>query len=172
MRKTLMVAFLCVSASATAVAQLQALNVKTGSWEVTEVSTANASLPPEMQAMLSRLPPAQQEALRQRFGGVPQTHTYKSCVTQADLDRTPFENPQEKCDWTTRTSTGTDMELRGTCEAASGGAARANIDMRIHVVDAQNTTGTVQLDVAGGNGATMNTNATFTSKWVGSTCEQ
>jgi hypothetical protein len=40
--------------------------------------------------------------------------------------------------------------------------------MRIHVVDSENTTGTVQLNVAGGTGGTMNTNATFTSKWVGS----
>lgn len=171
MRKCLIIGFLCLSASA-ALAQLQALNVKTGSWEVTEVSSANVSLPPEMQAMLSRLPPAQQEAMKQRFGGAPQTNTYKSCITQADLDRTPFENPRQKCEWTTRTSTATDMQLRGTCEAANDGGARANIDMRIHVVDSENTTGTVHLNVAGGIGPTMNTNATFTGKWAGPTCEK
>jgi hypothetical protein len=171
MRKALMVTCLCLSASA-ALAQLQALNVNTGSWEVTEVSSVNASLPPEMQAMLSRLPPAQQEALKQRFGGAPQTNTYKSCITQSDLDRTPFENPDQKCEWTTRSSTGTDMVLRGTCEAGNSGGARANIDMRIHVVDAQNATGTVQLNAASGNGTAVNTNATFTGRWIGPTCEK
>lgn len=172
MRKTLMVGFLCLSASAAAVAQLQALNVKTGSWEVTQVSSANVSLPPAMQAMLSQLPPAQQEAMKQRFGGVPQTNSYKSCVTQADLAKTPFENPKQKCDWATRTSTATDMVLRGTCETANGGGERVNIDMRIHAVDAENTTGTVQVNATGGNGATMNSNATLTGKWVGPTCEK
>ena len=171
MRKALMVACLCLSASAV-LAQSQALNVNTGSWEVTEVSSVNASLPPEMQAMLSRLPPAQQEAMKQRFGGAPQTNTYKSCITQSDLTKTPFENPKEKCEWTTRTSTGTDMVLRGTCEAGNRGGERANIDMRIHVIDAQNATGTVQLNGAAGNGATMNSNATFTGRWVGPACDK
>src|SRR5579872_4261427 len=171
MGKAVIVAFLCVLVSAAAVAQLQPLNVRTGSWEMTEVSSAVVSVPTEMQAMLSRLPPAQQEALTERFGGAPHTTTYKTCVTQADLDTSPFERPDQKCTWTTHTSTGTDMNLRGTCQSTNGGES-ADINMQIHVLDSQNATGTVQVSAAGAKIGTMNSNATFSGKWVSATCEK
>jgi hypothetical protein len=170
MRKAIFVAVLCLSASAALTAQLQPLNVKTGLWQVTEVSTVTAAIPPELQARLSQLPPATRAQLQSRFEGTPHTTTYNTCVTPADLAKLPFQGPNEKCNWTTLTSTGSDMEVHGTaCQAAGNNdGTRAEADVRIHVISSENATGSVQITVTGNQ--TMNSSATFTGTWRGATC--
>jgi hypothetical protein len=173
MRKAFLAAAICLSATVTASAQLQPLNVKAGQWEVTSVSAINATLPPELQAMMSRLPPAQQEALRSRFGGTPQTIKYKSCITQEDLAKGPYKDPNQKCTWTVLTSTSSDMQLRATaCRGPDQREMLGEIDVNIHVVNSENTTGSSQVNITGNNGTKMATNATFTGKWLGATCDQ
>jgi Protein of unknown function (DUF3617) len=183
MRKAIFAAVLCLSASAALTAQLppatqlqapsaqlQPLNVKTGLWQVTEVSTVTATIPPELQARLSQLPPATRAQLQSRFGGTPRTTTYNTCVTPADLAKFPFQGPNEKCNWTTLTSTGSDMVVHGTVCRAGGNndGTQAEADLRIHVISSENATGSVQISVTGNQ--TMNSSATFTGTWQGATC--
>ena len=167
MRNVLFAAGFCVFASGAAIAQFQTLNVKTGQWQMTVTSTVNATLPPEAQAALARLPPAQQEALRSRFGGAPQTRTYNSCITPADLAKGPFQDPNQKCNWTIATSTASDLEMRATMCRTND--MIGDIDVKIHVIDSGNSTGTVQFNAAG-NGQSVAGNSTLTGKWIGATC--
>jgi hypothetical protein len=171
MRKVLFAAAVCVFASGAAIAQLQPLSVKTGQWQVTLTSSATATLPPEAQAALARLPPAQQEALRARFGGAPQTRTYTNCVKQTDLAKGAFQDPNQTCNWTTVMSSSSDMQLQGTmCRANGRNDMTGDVTVTIHVVDPGTATGSVQFNAAG-RGTTIASNATFTSKWVGATCD-
>ena len=172
MRKALLAAAVFVFASGAAVAQFQALNAKTGQWQMTTTSTVNMTIPPEMQAALSRLPPAQQQALRNRFGGAPETRTYKSCITQADLAKGPFQDPNQKCDWTVVTSTASDVEMRGTtCRSADGkNDMTGAFSVKIHIIDSENATGTIQINGTG-SGQTFSSNSSITGKWLGATCD-
>jgi hypothetical protein len=173
MRKALFAgAAVFVFASGAAIAQFQPLNVKTGQWEITVTSAINMTLPPEAQAAMARLPPAQQEALRSRFGGKPQTRTFKSCITQADLAKGPFQDPSQNCNWSVVTSTSSDVQMHGTiCRSGDQkNDMTGDFSVEIHVIDSENSTGTVQINGAG-NGQTIASNATLTGKWLGSTCE-
>jgi hypothetical protein len=155
----------------------QPLNVKTGLWQVTEVSTVGGAPPitPDMQAALDKMTPerrARAEAMmKSRFGGTPHTTQYKKCITPKDLNSNPFVNgPGEKCNWTTVTSTSTDMEARGSgCEAGKEQGMDTDVDIKLHVVDPQNVKATVQ-GKATGNGQTMNIDNSLTGKWVAATC--
>ena len=65
----------------------QPLKVKTGLWQVTEISNLSG-LPPEMLRMMGQTPG-------------PRTITYKSCVTAKDLNSNPWaKGAEEKCTWT------------------------------------------------------------------------
>ena len=171
MRKAFLGAVICLSISAAATAQSQRLNVKTGEWQMTTVSAVNATLPPQVQAMLSTLPPAQQEALKSRFGGTPETHMYKSCVKQADLDKYPFDDPNQRCTWTVSASTSSDLEVHATICRADNRDVTGNINVKIHAADSENATGSVQMNLTGNNGQVITSNATITGKWIGATCE-
>jgi hypothetical protein len=184
MGKAFLAATICLAVSAVAIAQqrppvaqqlqpglsaqFQPLNVKTGNWQVTSVSSANVTIPPELQARLSQLPPEARAALQSRFGGQPQTNTYNSCVKPSDLTQAPFQDPNQKCAWKALSSTGSDLVAQGTCQAGANGTFVANI--RIHAVDSENTTASVSVSGTA-NGSSMNTNATLTGKWVGATCQ-
>ena len=172
MRKALFAAAVFVFASGAAIAQFQSLNVNTGQWQMTITSTLNMTLPPEAQAALARLPPAQQEALRSRFGGTPQTRTYKSCITKADLAKAPFQDPNQNCNWNIVTSTASDLEMHGTiCRSADAkNEMSGDFSVKIHVMDSGNATGTIQFNGVG-NGQTIASNSTISGKWVGATCE-
>src|SRR3954447_6932119 len=124
----------------------QPLNVKTGLWQVTEVSTIAGAPPitPDIQAALDKMTPerrARAEAMmKSRFGGTPHTTQYQKCITAKDLNSNPFVNgPGEKCTWTTVNSTASDMEARGTaCEAGKEQGMETDVDIKLHVVDPQN----------------------------------
>lgn len=152
------------------------LNVKTGLWQVTEVSATSGvpPIPASMQATLDKMSPEQrarmEAAMKGRFGGAPRTINYQTCVTKDDLARAVFTGPDEKCSWTVVNSSGTDMEARGSaCEAGKNEGMKTDITLKIHATDSQNVTGAVQ-GSATGNGNTVNINNTYTGKWVSATC--
>jgi hypothetical protein len=86
MRKALMVGFLCLSASATALAQLQALNVTTGSWDRRDRFAASRDA-----SCAESIAAAQQEAMKQRFGGAP-----KQTLTRALSPKPIWTEPHSK----------------------------------------------------------------------------
>lgn len=170
MRMAFLAGVICLSASAALTAQLQPLNVKTGLWQITAVSSLNvAAIPPELQARLNQLPPEQRALLQSRFGGTPHTDSYTSCIKPTDLTSMPFQRPNDRCNWTTLTSTGSDLVVRGTCqESGSNGTTNVVANVTIHAIDSENTTGSVQVAATGS--AQVNANNTLTGKWMSATC--
>jgi hypothetical protein len=156
MRKRLSVAVFCLLASIAvlAAADFQPLNVKTGLWQMTETITWTG-LPPQLAAIFKN----------------GQTRTYKSCVKEEDLKTNPWsEGSGEKCMWTVLNSTGTDMEVKGTsCDMGKQYGLTADVHGKVHIQDSENGTGTMAVTLTG-NGQTMNGNASYVGKWIGSSC--
>lgn len=165
MRKAIGVAVICLAASLAfaATGKIEPLKARTGLWQMTK--TINWTLPPQ-------LPPqyAQYAAVLQRQNGVPDK--YKSCVKQEDLTSNPWsEGTGEKCTWTVLKSTGTDMEIQGSCDLSREWDMPATAEGRgkIHIVDSENGTGSEDFTVTV-NGMTAKGHASYTGKWIGATC--
>jgi hypothetical protein len=95
--------------------------------------------------------------------------TYKTCVTKKDLEENPFSG-SEKCEWTIVSSTGTDMEARGTsCEMGREMGMKTVVDIKLHVQDSGNVKGTITGSMTG-NGQNMSMNGDLTGKWISATC--
>jgi len=156
-------------------AATERLNVKTGLWQVTEISTTSGvpALPADMKARLDKMTPEQRakmEAAMKGMLGTPRTINYKTCVTKDDLDKGAFTGPDEKCSWTIVNSSPTDMEVRGTaCEAGKNEGMKTDVTMKIHAIDSENVKGAVQ-GSATGNGNTVRIDNTYTGKWLSATC--
>jgi len=177
MKRVLIIGAACLSAAvAAAGAKPQPLHVKTGLWQVTQTTTINGgagALPPDMQARMAQVPPEErarlEAAMKERFGGAPHTTTFNSCVTEKDLENQPWSSGS-KCNWTVITSTGTDMEARGTsCELGKEEGMSSEIHIKIHVIDPGYAKATFD-GKATGNGQTFTLSGTHTAKWIGVTC--
>jgi Protein of unknown function (DUF3617) len=176
--KSLIIATACLmtAVAASGAGDNQPLRVKTGLWQVTETTTINggvAALPPDMQARLAQMPPEErarlEAAMQARFGGVPHTTTFKSCVTEKDLKSEPW-NSGSDCKWTVLTSTATDMEARGTeCRLGENEGMSSEIHIKIHVVDSGHAKATFD-GKATGSGHTFTLSGTHEAKWVAATC--
>ena len=154
----------------------QPLNVKTGLWETTMTSTATGQppLPPDLQAKLARMPPEQrakmEAMLKDRFGGTPQTRTYKNCITKEDLAKDPFSDPEQKCAWTILTSTGSELEARGSsCEAGKNYGMKTDVHVKMQTLDSEKVKGWGQI-IMDGNGSPTKMDFTLTSRWLGASC--
>ncbi len=148
MRNILFVGVVCLLASAAVVAagKYQPLNVKTGTWLVTENLTST--------------------------GMPPRTITYKSCVTTEELNSNPFNDPEAKCRWTVLNSTGSDMEIRGnSCVMDSKLGAKADVHLKLHVVDSEHVKGSGDWTM-NMNGQDLTGNATGSGKWISATCSR
>lgn len=171
---TLAAAWLTVTVAAQAPAgKQQPLHIKTGLWQVTQTTSLGGGIPPEMQSRLAQMTPEQRARvegmMQNRFGGAPQTATFKSCVTEKDLNNEPWQSGTD-CKWTVLNSNGSDMEARGTeCNLGKEQGMSSEIDIKIHVVDSENVKATFN-GSAKGNGHTFTLSGTHTAKWLGSTC--
>jgi len=143
-RNTISLAILFTATILFAANSYQPLNVKPGLWHVTGTN---------------------------QFMGNPMKTDYKKCITAKDLNTNPWVNgPDEKCTWTVVTSTGSDIEIKGTsCELGKEYGLNTNVDLKMHAVDSENVKASMQ-GSSTGNGQTMNVNGTFTGKWMGSSC--
>ena len=175
MRNTALLAAVLFSAAVLLADGVQPLNVKTGLWETTMNMTISGlpPVPADMQSKLDQLPPDQrarvEAMLKSRYGGVPQTSTYKSCIKKEDLNKYPFSDPQRKCTYTVATSTGSKMDVSGTCPPANDGM---KVDFKLHLeaLDSEHVKGTGQMVITGSGGNTMNGNYNGSGKWLGATC--
>ena len=141
MRKMIFLVAVLFTATVLLAATLEPLNVKTGVWQITMVSKINGM-------------PA------------PTTTTYKSCVKKEDLNKYPFTDPKDKCNWTVASSTGSKMEASGTCMPE--GQGKVDFTMSLEALDSENVKGTGQITITG----PMNMQGTYsaTGKWTGATC--
>ncbi len=121
-------------------------------------------MPPDQRARMEAM-------IKSRYGGTPQTIIYDKCVTAKDLDTTPLLNkPDEKCTWTVLSSTGSEMEVRGTsCAGGRDQGMQTDVDVKVHALDSENVKASAQ-GTSTGNGHTVNIDNTFTGKWMGPIC--
>jgi Protein of unknown function (DUF3617) len=143
-RNTSFLAILFTATILFAANSYQPLNVKPGLWHVTGTN---------------------------QFMGNTTKTDYKNCITAKDLNSNPWVNgPDEKCTWTVVTSTGSDIEIKGTsCELGKEYGMSTNVDVKLHAVDSENVKASMQ-GTATGNSQTVNVSGTFTGKWMSSSC--
>ena len=120
---------------------IQPLNVKPGLWQVT--TTTNV----------------------QGMGA--QTQTYKSCATKEKMNQYPFADRDNNCTYKVLSSTGTHMEVAGTCMPPEG--VKADFKIQLDVIDSENAQGSGQLTLVGPQGA-MHGDYTGKGKWISATC--
>ena len=175
MRKVILISVCLLSAMVVSVSgNVNPLSLKPGLWQTTMTSTINGAPPmtPDMEAKLAQMPPEQrarfEAMLKSRYGGKPQTQTWKSCVKKEDLNKYPFEDPNKKCTYTVQSSTGSKMDVQGTCMAGSEGY-KYDFKLHLEMADSEHATGTGQM-VISQSSQTMTGNYSGSSKWIGATC--
>lgn len=175
MRKlTLLAAVLFSTTVLLAGGDVQPLNIKPGLWETTMTTTVSGlpPMPADMESKLAQLPPEQrakiEAMMKNRYGGTPQTRTYQSCVKKEDLNKYPFADPEKKCTYTVTTSTGSKMEVSGSCLPGSEGM-KFDFKVQLEATDSEHVKGTGQMVITGG-GHSMNASYNGSGKWIGATC--
>jgi len=151
-------------------ADYRPLDVKTGQWQTTMTPQSSGQLPiPD--ELAKRLTPEQiakvQAAMQERNG---KPTVYKSCLTKDQLDK-PFDLGDEKtksCTHTVITSSGNKQDIRIDC---SSQGMKASGTVKIEAVSSESIKGTMEMAITNGE-HTMNSNTTFTSKWVGAACTE
>ncbi len=169
MRNLILWALVCLSASIIfATGKFQPLNVKTGTWQTTWVTTLSGA-PPIPQEMLDKMTPEQRARfdamMKNMKSGTPRTRSAKTCLTRDQLEKDPF-NEGKDCTETVLSSTGSKMEIEEVCTEED---SKSDSKIRIEATDSENVKGWMQSTVTG-SGRTMSVNGTFTSKWIGTAC--
>jgi|SRR5579872_5189414 hypothetical protein len=158
MRKAIAVAVICLCASLVfaATGNLKPLMVKTGLWQMTQKVTSSENVPPQFEPMIQNAVPM----------------SYKSCVKPKDLMGNPWSNGSDNkgCTWTAVGSTGTDMEVQGTCSLGnSEGSASMQMHGKIHALDSEHSKGSMNVTV-NFNGQPMRYSVDYTGTWLAATC--
>ena len=150
--------------------KVQPLNLKVGLWEVTKSMTTSGEMPVPAE-LLARLTPEQRarlgERMKARSAEKPKTTTRKNCLTREELDKgATFSENKNSCKRTVIASTSTKAEVRVVCEDQG---MKTDVTFQIDALSAESVEGSVHLIMDGG-GHTMNSNSSFTAKWVGPVC--
>jgi hypothetical protein len=148
----------------------QTLNVKTGLWEVTSSVTTSGAMPISP-GLLQKLTPDQrarmEERMKARSGQRTRSTTHQSCLTQEELEKGPtFNDESARCSETILSATSSKAEVKMVCEQDG---IEGNGILHLEALDPENVKGSVHV-VATGGGNTMNSDYTFTSKWISSSC--
>jgi len=145
------------------------LNVKLGQWETTTSMQMSGmpGIPPEA---LAQMTPQQRQMVEERMKslqGKPTTSKY--CVKQEDVDKAmKFGTDDKDCTRTIVTSTSTAQEIKIECNRDG---SKSTGTVRVDASNRENVKGTIQMNMNSG-GRSMTMNGTFTSKWLGATCEK
>ena len=138
------------------------LDVKTGLWDMTYVTTIDGAppIPPEV---LAKMPPAQKAKIMERIGK-PKTRQDKDCVTAKDLADGALgtEETGESCKRTVIVATASRNEAKLVC-ASDEGPRTGTMKVEALSRDALKA----QLDMQ--SGATK-INIKITGKWVATAC--
>jgi hypothetical protein len=168
--KLVVVLIITASAGLWAADKYQPLDVKTGLWEVTTtVSTSGQMpIPPDLMAKLT---PEQRAKFEQQMSGrslqPAKPIVSKHCLTQEQLDKgDSFAEDRKSCQHTVVSSTRSKAEVRMDCEEND---MKVEAKVQFEAVDSENVKGQTQTTATGGN-RTMNSNSTFTAKWLGPAC--
>lgn len=146
------------------------LNVKLGQWETT-TSMQMSGMPAIPQDALDKMTPQQRQMIEDRMKsmqGKPTTTKY--CVKQEDVDKAmKFGTDDRDCTRTIVTSTSTAQEIKIECNRDGNKSTGV---VRVDASNRENVKGTIRMNVASSGGRNMTMNGSFTSKWLGATCEK
>jgi hypothetical protein len=153
-----------VLATSPLVSHAQALDIKTGAWEVT-LKTLMEGMPIPKEA-IANMEPAQrarmEEAMRARSGKV-NTSTHRSCTTQQDLDRGELMgNKEPNCKRKVITQDARHLEIKETCTGPESSKSRFKFD----AASAERYTGSI--DMLRGDGKV---HVDMSGRWLGATCK-
>jgi len=171
MRTTLSVALILTASLALwAQDQVQPMDVKPGLWQVTKTTTTGGQVPA---GLLEKLTPEQRAKLEERMAarsGQPgKAITYKSCVTQEQINKGfSFAEDRERnlCTSTVVSSTTSKEDLRLEC---TQNGMKLNGTAHLERIDSENVR--ARTEFVGTDGArSMNAGSTYTGKWLGSDC--
>ncbi len=171
MRLRIWAGLLLIALTAFAADKVQRLNVRTGLWEVT-TTIHNQGHMPIPAAMLERMTPEQRARMEERLKAQPadrsRTITHKNCLTEQDMQKGDLfsSNPNKECTEHVVNSTSTAAEIQMSCK---GEGLQGNGTVKIKVLNPENVEGSSHV-TATGNGQTLNTDSTFTAKWVSANC--
>jgi len=145
-------------------------DVKLGLWENT-VTHQMSGMPPIPPDALARLTPEQrarmEAAMKARSNGQPTTSTSKSCMTKEKLEKgATFAEERKECTHSVTNSSRTKADIKFECTEEQ---MKVSGTIHYEVVDSEHVKGTTDM-VMSGNGHTMNSTSTFTSKWVSANC--
>jgi Protein of unknown function (DUF3617) len=149
---------------------IQPLNVRVGLWETTTTTSMNGALPiPD--ELLSKLTPEQRARMEERMkassGEKNRSNTFKNCMTKEKIEKgADFGKDDTKCTRTIITSTSSKAEVHMACDMSG---MKGEGTVQVDVLSPESIKGSVHMTVNGG-GHTMNSNSTFTSKWIGQAC--
>ena len=160
----------CTAVAGVILFSAEPLNVKLGQWETT-TTMQMSGMPAIPQDALDKMTPQQRQMIEERMKsmqGKPTTTKY--CVKQEDIDKAmKFGTDDKDCTRTIVTSTSTAQEIKIECNRDSG---KATGTLRIEAAGSDTVKGTVQMNMTSGGGRSMTMNSSFTSKWLGPTCEK
>lgn len=143
------------------------LNVKPGLWEATLTIKRSGGLPLSSE-MLQKMTPDQRARLEARMNATPahtNTVTDKECITKEDLEK-PLDFSRAECSWTILESTSTRASGTVACETSG---VTINGTGSYEAPDPEHMRGSRHMTSTGG-GNTMVIDTSFTSTWVGATC--
>jgi len=153
------------------VADLYALDVKTGQWETTTTGqmTGVPAIPPEALAHLTPEQRAKVESAMGARGAKPIVST--SCMTKEKLDQAWNTGQNVKaCTTTVTSSSSSKQEVHLECNQ---NGAKTSGTIKVEAVDSEHIRGSFQMMTATSDANhTMNMNYTFTSKWLGAACTE
>lgn len=165
--KTLVTIAVAITVGTPLHALAAAFNAKPGAWEMT-ISTLVAGnlIPPEA---LANLPPekrAQIEETMKARAGKPSTHTYKTCVSQKELDQDNIlksENDDSKCTRKVLSKSATKIVVEQTCPAPRASTSQ----MTIEATTPENLTVTIDRVQGGASGKV---HVDMKGHWLGASC--
>jgi len=167
MRLMHLVTWLALSAACFAADNAGPLNIKSGLWEVTDVTALPGDVPVPA-GLLEKLTPEQRGRIDERMNATPaqsSAHARKVCVTSEQIKHGPtFGETSPSCKRRITTLSSNKLEMQLEC-VKSGGAKQGGI-LTMEALGTKNIKGSMQMNVAGKD-QTTNAASTFTAKWIG-----
>ncbi len=144
------------------------LNVKPGLWDRTVVYKTAGNMPIPA-GMLDKLTPEQRARFEARMNASSsadnKTQKEKVCLTKQQLEE-PINFSDQECTWTILESTSERAKGKVSCKAAGMTMTGTG---EFEALDQEHMRGAAHM-ISSGGGNSMTTDATFSSKWLGSNC--
>lgn len=160
-------ACLSLAMAASLVAQVPALDVKMGLWEMSSTTEMSGQMP---QMDTSKMTPEQKAQMEAAMKGMMGAHTNvtKSCMTREKFEKQSFMNsdrPGQNCKQTINTNTRTTLDSTITCSGEHTMTGQMHIEAL-----SPTSVKAVFKSVNAARGGNMNVNLTMTGKWLGADC--